>query len=175
MAASKRRPKKNLSAAALERQRKAAEAAEREHKAGEVMAMYAAEPHMKVSEICRRSGLSRHVVSGILAKMQRDYLPATLELRKVSQEQIRALTDDRLVTGLEAMTPEKFKTAGLRDQAFAVDRLNNMRQLFRGEPTSILSIEDRRKMNELGAALLLEMQRRGITLEGEVTDVTTGP
>lgn len=49
---------------------------------------------------------------------------------------------------------------------YALDRLFNIRQLLRGEPTQIVSIDDRKTLNELVPALVKAAQRRGIIIDG---------
>ncbi len=44
-------------------------------------------------------------------------------------------------------------------------------QLMEGEPTSIVRIEDRRQLDEIGKAILEEFERRGMILEGKVEEV----
>ncbi len=52
--------------------------------------------------------------------------------------------------------------SSLKDLAGAFNVVTDKRQLLRGEATSIVKVEDRRKLNELGDALLKEMQRRDL-------------
>lgn len=139
----------------------------REMRRGEAMAMMASDPAIKIAEVARRTGMSVATINGIRAQMSREFVAPMQELRKVTQGRLQALTDDRLDRVLEAVDDNAIRGAGLRDKAYAADRLFNMRQLMRGEPTSILSVDDRRTLNNLLPALLAEAQRRGVTLEGE--------
>ena len=62
----------------------------------------------------------------------------------------------------------------LKDLAYTFDRLMNMRQLMRGEPTAILTVEDRQGLNKLVPLLLKESQRRGMIMDGEYEVVNGG-
>jgi hypothetical protein len=44
------------------------------------------------------------------------------------------------------------------------------RQLLRGEPTQIISDAERKKLHELLPLAIAEAQRRGLTLDGQVTE-----
>lgn len=145
---------------------KEAKRLEKGMKRGEAMAMMAGDPSIKVAEVAQRTGMSVATINGIRAQMSREYLAPMIELRKVTQARLQGLTDDRLDRVIEAMDDNAIRGAGLRDKAYAADRLFNMRQLMRGEPTAILSVDDRRTLNQLLPALAAEAQRRGVTLEG---------
>ena len=70
------------------------------------------------------------------------------------------------------------KSSGTPD--FLVDQLSaalsalfDKRQLLKGKPTNIISIEDRRTMQEVGQRLVEEMKRRGM-IPPEMKDITPG-
>ncbi len=53
----------------------------------------------------------------------------------------------------------------LKDKAISYAVLLDKRQLLRGEPTEIVSVEDSRKLNELVPLLLAELERRKIDVQ----------
>ncbi len=62
--------------------------------------------------------------------------------------------------------------ASARDLAMGISQLVEKQQLLRGMPTAITSDLERKKMLELAPLLIAEAQRRGITIEGQVREVT---
>ncbi len=60
--------------------------------------------------------------------------------------------------------------AAVKDLAISAGIMVDKARLLKGEPTTIYRHEDVRKLDELGAALMKEMKRRGITIEGEKVD-----
>ena len=171
IASPKRRPSKSrlakMTKGELVAADKQAKRDDRERRRGEAMALMASDPTIKVAEVAKRAGMSVATINGIRSQMSREFIAPMTELRKVTQARLQGLTDDRLDRVIEAMDDNAIRGAGLRDKAYAADRLFNMRQLMRGEPTSILSVDDRRTLNQLLPALAAEAQRRGVTLEGE--------
>ena len=59
--------------------------------------------------------------------------------------------------------------ASARDLMLGMSALVEKRQLLRGEPTQIISDLERKRLTELLPLLSFEMQRRGITYDGQVT------
>ncbi len=55
--------------------------------------------------------------------------------------------------------------------AIAWGILTDKTRLAKGEPTAIYRHEDVRQLDELGAALMKEMTRRGIAIEGELVEL----
>ncbi len=50
----------------------------------------------------------------------------------------------------------------VKELALLIGHLTETRQLLKGEPTKIISVEDRRHWDELGVALLHEVERRNL-------------
>ena len=66
--------------------------------------------------------------------------------------------------------PDRLAEAKEHQLAISFGVLVDKARLLRGEPTAIYRTEDVRKLDELGAALMKEMARRGITIDGETVD-----
>lgn len=71
----------------------------------------------------------------------------------------------KLALALSYVDEHALSRANIRDLASLVALFVDRRQLLRGEPTQIASIEDRRAMNEIMPLLLREAQRRGVTID----------
>ena len=67
--------------------------------------------------------------------------------------------------------PDRIKKATVQQLMVAFGVLVDKTRLMKGEPTAIYRHEDVRKLDELGTALMKEMARRGITVDGEVEEV----
>ncbi len=144
-------------------------------KAGELLALLTGPSEARLGEIAEAVGLSPQVVSRFIEVMRTSYMAFTEEAREVSANEFLPLIDTRAKQLLQFMTPEKMAKAGIRDQAFAFSVLLEKRQLLRGEPTQILSVDDRRQMSALMPFMLKEAQRRGlmadvVTVEAEEAD-----
>ena len=96
----------------------------------------------------------------------------------------KALTDRQLINGLEEKIAlalsylDSFALAGAsaKDLQAVIDGLISNVQLLKGKPTSITSVEDRRRINELLPLLVLEARKRGVLIEGEFTKIeNNGP
>ena len=135
-------------------------------KAGELMAYLAQDPEARIADIAAALGLPRATVSGLVKRMRTRYIGLQEELYKVHNKDLVSLLDDRLMRMLLYMTDDIIAGASLRDLTFAFDKVLNARQLLKGEPTAIVSVDDRNALNKLVPALMKEAQRRGI-IEGE--------
>ncbi len=141
-------------------------------KAGELLALLVGPSEARLGEIAEAVGLPQEVVSRFLEVMRTSYMAFTEEVREVTANEFLPLIDMRAKQLLQFMSPEKMAKAGIRDQAFAFSVLMEKRQLLRGEPTQILSVDDRRQMSTLMPFMLKEAQRRGlmpdvVTVEAE--------
>ncbi len=61
-----------------------------------------------------------------------------------------------------ANDPTVFERLNAKELSLLISHLIESRQLLRGEPTKIVSMEDRRHWDELGIALLQEIKHRGL-------------
>lgn len=167
MAAIPKKRRRRTTAKSLAAKGVADRRADLDRRKGEAMAMMTADPTLSIADTAARTGLSKATISGIRRAMKRELLVPTLELRKLTQKHLQALVDDRLTTALESIDDRAIMVAPVKDRAYTADKLFNMRQLMRGEPTQIMTVDDRRTLNQLVPALIAEAQRRGITFDGD--------
>jgi len=113
------------------------------------------------------------------SKRQAEALWKRKEWPLTEQPDIDVSDDDRLVEildekiglvsqGIDALS---VREANVHQLAAALNILIEKRQLLRGKPTNILSVEDRRSIQEVGQRLLDEMKRRGM-IQPEIKDIT---
>ncbi len=86
----------------------------------------------------------------------------------MKREELITLFEDRAQRCLFYMDDFSMAGAGLKDLAISAGIMTDKARLLKGEPTTIYRHQDIRKLDELGAALMKEMKRRGITIEGDV-------
>ncbi len=141
-------------------------------KAGELLALLTGPSEARLSEIAAACGLPSPVVSRFLEVMRTSYMAFNEEVREVTANEFLPLIDTRAKQALQFMTPEKMSKAGVRDLAFAFSVLMEKRQLLRGEPTQILSVDDRKQMSALMPFMLKEAQRRGMMAEVVTVDAS---
>lgn len=88
--------------------------------------------------------------------------------RRLSEKETIARLEERMALAIEYLDDFAMAGATAKDLAGTIDTLNHNIQLLKGRPTQIMSIEDRRKLNELIPALLIEAQRRGVPLPAPI-------
>lgn len=143
--------------------------------AGALIADMALDKFAKTRELAETLGVPKAMIEGLIRRARTRYLPLKEELHRIQSRDIQELLDDRVFRLLQYMDDSLMANASLRDVAYALDRMLNYRQLMRGEPTAILSVEDRRTLNELIPALVREAQRRGVLIEGQAVHVPDAP
>ena len=167
-----KRPFEDIRAAGLAKRIEAIEP----EKAADFM-LLVAHPDISLKRACEKSGIPQKAAEYLWKRLRTEYLPVLERLRKYQTADFLALIEDRLGRALECMDDRRFAKAELRDLAVASGILAEKRQLLRGEPTGIFSVEDRRRLTDLIPLLLEEARRRGETIElnpGEYSS-TDGP
>lgn len=117
---------------------------------------------LKAAEAC---GMPKAMANALKRRMETRYLPATEAFRKTDTRELLRLLDDRAVKALEYMDDVAFAEAPLRDLAVSLGILIEKRQLLRGEPTQILTVEERSNLNDLIPAIVKEAKRRGMVID----------
>lgn len=139
--------------------------------AGAVLADLAIDPAVNANVLAERLGVPKGVVEGFLRRARTRYVGLKDELYKIDNKGLQSLIDDRAFRLLKYMDDDLMMQGSLRDITYAFDRIMNMRQLLKGEPTAILSTEDRQGLNKLVPLMLKEAQRRGMVMDGEFSVV----
>ena len=75
--------------------------------------------------------------------------------------------DSKIAMALDCMDDFTFANASLKELGIYFGIMVDKGQLLRGQPTQILSVEERKNITQLIPALLKEAQRRGITIDAE--------
>ncbi len=81
---------------------------------------------------------------------------------------------EKLMRAILEKIPDRLEKATAPQLMLAFAIATDKRQILKGEPTQILSIDDRKSMRELMPAMLMEAQRRGLTIDMTATEVDMG-
>ncbi len=127
-----------------------------------------------LTSIAEEAGLNTSTTRAIVKRLRRDHPTMLAHVRGIKTKDILAAIEEKLALGLDALTKEKMDEASARDLAVVISILVEKRQLLRGEPTQILSMEERKHMSDILPMLLKEAERRGMTIEGDYEAVEAG-
>lgn len=123
------------------------------------------EQFARVRLLAEELGLKPAVVSRLVRRMRAKYQPITGELRQHKTSEILAMIEDRVGRALGYLDDQVLSEAKAKDLAITLGILLEKRQLLRGEPTQILSVEERQGLNELLPRLIAEAKRRGLAID----------
>lgn len=116
-------------------------------------------------------GLPPNVSDKMIHRLRVKYTGALTEVRNLKTQEILQMLGEKIHLGLQYLDDKVFSEATARDIMMGLSQLIEKRALLRGEPTSIISNDDRKKLSELLPALVAEGQRRGITMDGTAVRV----
>ncbi|KKK77659.1 hypothetical protein LCGC14_2851380 [marine sediment metagenome] len=119
----------------------------------------------RAKSIAEECGLGEGFVNAIKKRLERKHIATTEALRATNNKELLAVLDDRLFRMLQYMDDFVMADASLRDLSFSAEMLMRQRQLLLGQPTQILSVQERRNINDLLGACFKEAKRRGMTIE----------
>jgi hypothetical protein len=119
----------------------------------------------RFKQICLDSGLPMRTTEALQQRLKGRYTAVRKEIENVKTADLLALTSEKAKMIIEAVDEEDIMAAGLRDKAVAYGILIDKRQLLSGEPTQILSFEERRHLDTIVPLLLREAQRRGLVID----------
>ncbi len=120
-------------------------------------------------------GLPQQSACKIYDRFANKYRVVVDGLRKASTVDILALLDHCIRDVMESLATEDWSKVGARDKAVIGGILIDKRQLLSGEPTAIISVDDRRSIEELSKAFVYEAKRRGLVHDLQPGEYTTVP
>lgn len=128
------------------------------------------DPYISIAESLRNAGLPDAVGSGVVRRLRVRYNGEISELRNLKSKELLDLLNKKIHLALTYMDDQVMASANFRDLAMGITQMVEKHQLLKGEPTQIISDNERKKLHELLPALVAEAQRRGVTLEGKVIE-----
>ena len=114
-------------------------------------------------EACTPPGCSLPVLSEEVA-LEQEFKKFIRELKGATNELFLGLLEKGLAKAFWILANDDsvFERLNAKELALLIGHLTETRQLLKGEPTKIISVEDRRHWDELGVALLHEVERRNL-------------
>ncbi len=135
----------------------------------------ASDPYAKITQLAEDTGLDPVVIRRMVDRMRAQHQPVISELKAVKTQELTEIIEDRMWRALQYMDDYSMSRATVKDLAIAFGILGDKRQLLKGEPTHIISHNERLNLNALAPLLIKEMQRRGIESFAEADYVEIGP
>lgn len=129
----------------------------------------------KVREALREAGLPVASSEALIRRLRTKFYGGVLAVRNLKTQEILDLLGQKIHLALTYMDDKVVSEASFRDLALGTTAMIEKRALLRGEPTQIISDHERAKIHELVPKLLEEARRRGLTIEGTVTEKVIGP
>lgn len=133
------------------------------------------DPLLKVKEALVASGLPDRVSDSLLKRLRVKFFGVVREVKALKTQEILRMCEEKLDMIDFYLDDKVMAEASARDLGLMAGVLIEKRALLRGEPTAIISDYERKKIHELFPALIAEAQRRGLTVEGQVTAKTIEP
>lgn len=138
----------------------------------------ATEPEAKlesIAKVFRDYGLPMAASAALLRRIRQKYFGVVEATKSLKSAEIVDALNHRIDLALRYMDDKTMSEASFRDLALGTTAMIEKRQLLRGEPTAIVSDAERKKLHELAPLLFAEMQRRGLTVDGQVTGKSVEP
>lgn len=133
----------------------------------------ATEPEAKlesIRKVYREYGLPMAASEALLKRIRQKYFGVVEATRSLKSGEIVDALNHKIDLALRYMDDKTMAEASFRDLALGTTAMIEKRQLLRGEPTQIVSDHERAKLHELVPLLIQEAQRRGLTVDGQVTE-----
>jgi len=115
-------------------------------------------------------GLPESSARKIYDRFSNKYRVVVDTLRKANTVDILKLLDHCIIEVMESLSVQDWSAVSARDKAVIGGIMMDKRQLLSGEPTAIVSVEDRRNLDELTEAWIKEAKRRGQVVDLEPGD-----
>lgn len=121
------------------------------------------------------AGIPGKVSQALVRRMRVKYAGAVTAVRAINTSEILKTIEEKLDLVGGYIDDKVVSEANFRDLALGFAALTEKRNLLRGEPTAIISNLDREKLHALIPSMIAEARRRGITVDGQVTERAISP
>jgi len=129
------------------------------------------DPMATLKAAAKATGLSQNVFEGLVTRLRAQYQPVVRELENIHTGQLLRQLETKANMALEYLDDYALAQSSAKDLAIIVGILLEKRQLLRGEPTQIISMEERQGLDELTQQLVKDARRRGLTIDMTAEDV----
>lgn len=123
------------------------------------------DPLAKFEDIAEACGLPAQTTKILSERLRKRWVPVSDRIKQVRHKELLSLIEDRMMRTLDYMDDVAMASAPLRDLALTFGILHDKRQLLMGQPTQILTVQERKDLNDLLPEIVKEANRRGITID----------
>lgn len=132
---------------------------------------WAEESEPNIAALAEACGLPPDTARAVVKRLETKYQPITEVVKRGTTKALLAQMEEKLPMLLDGITQEKINDSALREIAVAFGVIAEKRQLYKGEPTQILTHGERSNINDLIPAIMKEAERRGMTIDAEFHEV----
>ena len=125
----------------------------------------ATDPYRRLADVAEASQMPLATVKALINRVRNHYQPVHEELKRIKDNEIIELLRDRTGRALGYLDDYSLSSASAKDLAITIGILIEKTQLLEGKPTQILSVEERRHINDLLPAVIKEAKRRGHVID----------
>ena len=118
-----------------------------------------------LKQLGEEAGLKPGLISALVKRVKAKAPAVVGEVKRLNTSQMIAQLNEKISMTLEHIDPYTLAQASFRDLTIGLGILIEKQQLLSGEPTQILSLDERKNLNQMLPALIAESQRRGITID----------
>ena len=118
-----------------------------------------------IEELAFAFGLPVNMTGALVRRAKQLYGPLVQEARKITTGLLLEKIEGKLNMALDFLDEVVLSQASAKDLAIIIGILTEKRQLLSGEPTQILSVQERDHLDGLAGAMFAEMRRRGDTMD----------
>lgn len=119
----------------------------------------------EVLRSCREAGLSRAQAVALVERLAVRKAGFVSDFRRLTTRDLIGKLEEKVAMALHYLDEFGIAAASPKDLAVIVSLLIEKRQLLLGEPTQILSTQERRHINELIPELVKEARNRGMEID----------
>lgn len=126
----------------------------------------------RVNAMLKAEGIPDKVSEALVRRLKVKYAGAVYAAKELRTGEILEMLGKKIDLCAFYLDDKVLSEASARDIMLGMSALIEKRNLLRGEPTQIVSDAERAKLHELVPLLIQEAKRRGLTVEGQITEKT---
>lgn len=131
------------------------------------------DPLARVEKLLEMADMPKRTAKTIMRRIQTRYNNVNRAVKEIKTRDIVSALESKIELAFDYMDDTAFARASLRDLSITLGILIEKRQLLRGEPTQILSTEERQTLDISIPLIVKEAQRRGMIIEMTPIDASS--
>lgn len=120
--------------------------------------------------LCKEAQLPTSMIKMLRRRMTAGCLPTEYKPKSLDTKDFIDKMEDTAMRALHFMDDWTLANSNAKELSTVIDTMLTKSQLLKGEATSIITIDDRRKLHELMPAIVREAERRGQIIDVEVDE-----